>query len=421
MAYLLTNMSFLPSLLRWPIAGTTALLGIGLAFFPVQGQPLDRWLGAFIKSIYAPTQFVWQKDNAPPEIIVSPQVTTTQTSPPPQKAAVPAPAPIPKTATSPLPVSPVVQNTAPSIPTIPPAPPKMMAPTPPKPVTPAPPPLQVQKTATSGPVPFVPSPQKPPPVQSAQWTISSKPSETIKPLFSTQPVASQKQVVFSAPVSATNTKAAASGQSQFQQRNQTLTDQVALLQKELAQGQMTKNRLLEVQQTVASLIAEKDRLSSELVKLKQQQTMKNPQIPTTPTQYAQAKEVPQTTVKMVTPQTAVKSGIPRLTSNPNVITGIIKDSQGTLLPNMIITVKDKDGMPVRALKSNKLGQFAASTSLPNGLYVIEVEDPTNKFEFGSIQINLNGQVLPALEISAVSARDVMRAKLTQEIFGKNKI
>jgi hypothetical protein len=110
-----------------------------------------------------------------------------------------------------------------------------------------------------------------------------------------------------------------------------------------------------------------------------------------------------------------------LTSYPNVVTGIIKDGSNVQLPGLIITVKDKDGVPVRALKTNMLGQFAASTPLANGTYIIEVEDPKNKYQFNRIEVTLSGLVLPPLEISAVSPRDIMRAKLTQEIFGKNTL
>jgi hypothetical protein len=92
-----------------------------------------------------------------------------------------------------------------------------------------------------------------------------------------------------------------------------------------------------------------------------------------------------------------------------------------LLPNLIITVKDKDGVPVRALKSNKLGQFAASTPLSNGVYIIEVEDAKHTYDFNRIEVALSGNVLPPLEISAISQRDIVRQKLSRELFGGNGI
>ena len=58
LAYLATKISFVPALLSYPLAAVCALLGIGLAFVPIEERPLDRWLVSFFKSVYAPTQYV---------------------------------------------------------------------------------------------------------------------------------------------------------------------------------------------------------------------------------------------------------------------------------------------------------------------------------------------------------------------------
>ncbi|KKT47211.1 MAG: hypothetical protein UW37_C0012G0009, partial [Candidatus Gottesmanbacteria bacterium GW2011_GWA2_44_17] len=105
------------------------------------------------------------------------------------------------------------------------------------------------------------------------------------------------------------------------------------------------------------------------------------------------------------------------TTFPNVVTGIIKDYDNNLLPGVLVTVKDKDGVPLRALKTNKLGQFAASTQLSNGTYVVEVEDPRERFVFDRVQITVNGTIMPALQIIAKSKRALDREKLAKEIFG----
>ena len=128
--------------------------------------------------------------------------------------------------------------------------------------------------------------------------------------------------------------------------------------------------------------------------------------------------VPKTpTVKIITPEGAVKAGLPRLTTFPNVVTGITKDSDNNFLPGVLITVKDKGGMPLRALKTNRLGQFAASTPLANGVYFVEIEDPRARFTFDRVQITLNGSVVPALEIIAKSQKELTRAHLEKELFG----
>lgn len=51
----------LPFFFKWPIIGLSVGLGAGMAFLPVEGRPLDQWLLAFFKSIYAPTIYTWKK------------------------------------------------------------------------------------------------------------------------------------------------------------------------------------------------------------------------------------------------------------------------------------------------------------------------------------------------------------------------
>jgi hypothetical protein len=103
-------------------------------------------------------------------------------------------------------------------------------------------------------------------------------------------------------------------------------------------------------------------------------------------------------VKVVKPSLAVGKMAPSLTSAPNVINGIVRDTAGLLLSNIIIVVKDGKGDPVRALKTNKIGQFAISTPLPNGTYILELESPNHNFN--NIQVELEGEVLPPIEIKA---------------------
>ena len=59
-------------------------------------------------------------------------------------------------------------------------------------------------------------------------------------------------------------------------------------------------------------------------------------------------------------------------------------------------IYDKEGLPVRALKTNKLGQFSGSTPLPNGTYTLELEK--DGFTFDVLQIELGGEVVPPLPI-----------------------
>ncbi|HCQ92587.1 TPA: hypothetical protein DIU13_01240 [Candidatus Beckwithbacteria bacterium] len=61
-------------------------------------------------------------------------------------------------------------------------------------------------------------------------------------------------------------------------------------------------------------------------------------------------------------------------------------------------IKDNQGHPVRALKSNKLGQFFIATPLPDGIYQIEADHPDHAFAI--IKLEAKGEVIPPLKIQA---------------------
>lgn len=102
-------------------------------------------------------------------------------------------------------------------------------------------------------------------------------------------------------------------------------------------------------------------------------------------------------VKVIVPQKSKATQI-ALTSFPNVINGIIKDMHGNYLEGVVVVIYDKEGLPVRALKTNKLGQFSGATPLPNSTYKIELEK--DNFSFDVLQIELTGQVISPLAITA---------------------
>lgn len=102
-------------------------------------------------------------------------------------------------------------------------------------------------------------------------------------------------------------------------------------------------------------------------------------------------------IKVVIPPKGKQTQL-ALTTFPNVINGIVKDKNGDYLEGAVAVIHDKEGLPVRALKTNKLGQFTGSTPLPNGIYNLELEKETYTFDI--LQIELTGQVLPPLLVTA---------------------
>ena len=81
---------------------------------------------------------------------------------------------------------------------------------------------------------------------------------------------------------------------------------------------------------------------------------------------------------------------------PNIIAGVIKDEHEVTIQNAIILIKDSSAVPVRALKSNRLGQFSIATPLTDGSYVLDIEK--EGCQFNPISLELKGEVLPLIEI-----------------------
>ena len=112
-------------------------------------------------------------------------------------------------------------------------------------------------------------------------------------------------------------------------------------------------------------------------------------------------ESPKQTIQIsIVPAQAQKQTQIILTTQPNVINGIIADQNKNYLDGVVVVIYDKGGLPVRALKTNKLGQFSGSTPLPSGTYTIQLEK--DNFSFDVLQIELKGEILPPLGIIAKS-------------------
>ncbi len=98
---------------------------------------------------------------------------------------------------------------------------------------------------------------------------------------------------------------------------------------------------------------------------------------------------------------------------PNLISGLLKDSRENVLPNILVEIKDKEDNPVRAFKTNALGQFASATPLLNGTYTITFEDPKKQHRFDIIDLNVTGAIIPSMEITSIDEREDLRKSLFQ--------
>jgi len=91
--------------------------------------------------------------------------------------------------------------------------------------------------------------------------------------------------------------------------------------------------------------------------------------------------------------------LPQSPDKPNLIAGITLDKQNKIVPNVILEVKNNKNQPVRALKSNKLGQFFIATPLDDGIYHLAADHPDHRFAI--IKLEAKGETIPPLKIQAI--------------------
>ncbi len=411
-AYFIFKGAPLPTLFKYLLAGFFALIGFAFAFLPIQERPLDKWLVAFIKSITSPTQYLWAKNNEPLEIFsLTPNynyqatqtvhIATHHQANEKLKAYLSS---IPKQPheslnarekkyidstlslfqTSAVHLNPaLISHTNPAVFT----------------------PIHIVPNTQTQSLPQVPKISTP---LVAPKTVSAAPVVPVLnpaqiPVIKTQP---------EKPMPITETKLTDVGNLQTQTPQiQTPpvqpTPKPAATPNDIGHSQLTKQ--------LEELANQKKQLEEELKHLKED--MIRSQKPTI-IKPVNSKIEPQTpTIKTITPKDAINEIGLSNSQYPNIITGVLKDPQKKILPNVILTIKDKNGSPLRALKTNKLGQFATATPLPNGTYLIEAEDPMKRYNFDIAQIILSGKVYPAIEIIAKGEKEIMREKLSRELFG----
>lgn len=367
--------------LRLPLTGLFWFLGFALAFIPIQERPLDRWLLAFLKSVYSPTQFVWRK--IPPEIkILTHPSIPRETRAPPTSQYVESRKKLEKyLSTLPLPLEQQLDQKENAV----------LSRT-----------LSLFKMRVEEKKPSPPPPQpvkKPSPPQKPV----SLPPKRVKPIIP-PPLKARKE--------GEEKKTPMERSFAYQKE---LEEKINDLKRRLELKSISRGRFLELSEELTKALEEKRRLEKELGTLRKRVEEKKEAVE--PRLMAQREEKPR--VKIITPRLAPKIGVPYVPQTPNTISGVIKDSGGRLLPGIIVSVKDKNGETVRALKTNTAGLFVSATPLPSGTYTLELEDPQKRFEFDIIKITLKGEVYSPLEILARGERERLRESLTKELFGKS--
>jgi len=381
-------------LIKWPLIFLFGMLGVALAFIPIEGRPFDIMLTNFIKALISPNQYVFQKIGHP----LFPPVTVPK-----------------KIAETPKEKEQKTQDNADKLQkylsgihttsknamderemrllgglalggTSPVATPYTEAP---------------QSVASSAPSYTVPTAT--PPLANEMRTISVQPMQ----------IAQEVPTILVAPAAPITPQAS----------DQAIEQEAAILQQELIQAKEEEaqavqkadpnsatahQKVIELEKELGDILSQKNKLQNQLITLQKELEMQKQKVFS-----PSVAPIRQTTqnVRQIQQGQGKAAGLPIAPDVPNLLTGIVKDPRGNTLPNILIEVKDPDGNPVRAFKTNGLGQFAAATQLANGTYTITFEDPQGKNMFDAVEIPVTGVIIAPIEVISADERENLRKEL----------
>jgi len=218
--------------------------------------------------------------------------------------------------------------------------------------------------------------------------------------------------------------------TEAEKRNQgdSLETEAEMLKKQLEEAKISEestidspqyetahSKVLELERLLQDVQSQKQNLENQIIELRKKIEIKSQNVFTPSIAHPKA----QTQTVRKVPKTLGKSlGLPLTADFPNLIAGIIKDPRDNPLPNILVEVKDKAGNPVRAFKTNVLGQFISATPLANGVYTISFEDPKAENKFDTIELAVTGEILMPIEVISLDTREELRRSLFNPKAGK---
>jgi len=93
-----------------------------------------------------------------------------------------------------------------------------------------------------------------------------------------------------------------------------------------------------------------------------------------------------------------KTPMPAIPTIPNIINGIILNEKGGGIEGGIVEIQDIGGNPIRAMRTNSLGQFQTATPLVGGDYLIIVDKEPYRFDI--IKLKIKGDIVLPIKIQA---------------------
>lgn len=143
-----------------------------------------------------------------------------------------------------------------------------------------------------------------------------------------------------------------------------------------------QERMVQIQPTV----------SSQMPKTQAAQVQQPSQI-----EQSQAPKTSQDNSVEVAKAFAGQEKIYPLTQQPDVISGIVKDSNDQIIPNALMIIRNAKDEAVRAFKTNSMGQFVLLTPMDKGTYRVEISKSNNLPEtFDIISVEVKGEVIPPI-------------------------
>jgi len=231
---------------------------------------------------------------------------------------------------------------------------------------------------------------------------------------SPSPQSTAEEEVLEMPKPETPQQETTQEQHKIEKTEQDLSNQLQEAKREEQQqsghpgAQEAHEKVVDLETQLQDMASQKEALEKQLFALQEKlqqkkSTVYTPTMASIPEETEHVKKIPQ--------QLKKATGVPFVPDVPNLITGVVKDPRGNVLPNILVEVKDKDGNPVRAFKTNQLGQFASATPLLNGTYTITFEDPKKQQRFDTIEIVASGAILDPFEVISIDAREDLRKSL----------
>lgn len=319
-------------LIKLPITSVFVLLGVGFAFFSLEGRPMDVMILNFIKTLFTPTQFVYQKASVK---IETPNITIEDKKD-------------------------IVDERESSL-------------------------LNSFSQLFSHPGASSPEPTTYTPPQLAS---------IVQPPTPLQPEENPEQKAEELKLEEEKIKEELRRAKEEEEKD-----------KGTSLSETAHEKVLELEKLLNENVSQKQALEEELMNLRRQLEESRKQV------FAPQAPVESQTVRSVSPSMGKDVGLPIASEYPNIISGIIKDPRGNPLGNILVEVKDKEGNPVRAFKTNPLGQFTASTPLTNGIYRIEFEDSQGKNKFEVIEFEAKGDIILPIEVVSEDTREELRKTL----------